>query len=140
MTRPTGGQAVLLGIVGALGLTFLGMGVNASAVQALGLAATAGIGLSAMLRGPGLRMMGGLGILLAVAAGISAGLAGGWAWLGLVFCVALGTAGFLTLHHGPRWRARSRTREKEPARDLWKQFDAGDDPTTSDEAPDPTRD
>lgn len=84
-----------------------------------------------MLRGPGLRVMGALGILLAIAAGISAGLAGGWAWVALLFCLALGVAALATFRHGPRWRSAARTRKKEPVRDLWKQFDAGDDPTTA---------
>ena len=120
----------LLGVIGALGVAFTGMAVDASAVQALGWAAAAGGGLSAMLRGPGLRVMGALGILLAIAGGISAGLAGGWAWVALVFCLALGVAALATFRRGPHWRSEARSQKKEPVRDLWKQFDAGDDPTT----------
>ena len=138
MTRTrvfTGGRTALLGIVGALGVGFTGMATDASAVQAFGWAAAAGVGLSAMLRGPGLRIMGVLGLLLAVAAAISAGLAGGLAWLSLLFCCALAAAGAATLRDGPTWRARQRSREKEPARDLWKQFDDGEDPTTGGQLP-----
>lgn len=139
MTRTptlTGGRTALLAVFGALGVAFTGLGTGAAAVQAVGWAAAAGVGLSAMLRGPGLRVMGALGVVLAVAAAISAVLDGGWAWLALVFCLVLGTAGVATLRSGPQWRSGARSREKEPARDLWKQFDAGDDPTTGAASPD----
>lgn len=125
----TGTRTALLGVTGALGIAFTGLATDASALQALGWAASAGVGLSAMLRGPGLRAMGALGVLLALGAGVSAGFAGGWAWVGLLFCVILGVSAVATFRHGPGWRAKSRSREKEPARDLWKQFDGGEDPT-----------
>ncbi len=131
----TGARTALLGVIGALGIAFTGLAADASAVQALGWAATAGVGLSAMLRGPGLRAMGALGVLLALAAGVSAGFAGGWALGSLLFCVILAVAALTTFRHGPAWRAKVRSREKEPARDLWKQFDAGEDPTTSEDVP-----
>ncbi len=130
-----GARTALLGVLGALGIAFSGMASDAPAVQALGWAAAAGVGLSAMLRGPGLRALGALGLLLAVGAGFSAGLAGGWAWVSLLFCVFLGLAAVATLRHGPSWRAAARAREKEPARDLWKQFDAGEDPTGGEHVP-----
>ncbi len=126
----SGGRTALLGVVGALGVAFTGLAVDAAAVQALGWAAAAGVGVSAMLRGPGLRVMGALGMLLAVVSGISAGLAGGWAWLTIVFCVVLGVAAIATFRDGPSWRTNAGSREKAPAADLWKQFDAGRDPTT----------
>jgi len=131
----TGARTALLGVAGALGIAFTGLAADASAVQALGWAASAGVGLSAMLRGPGLRVLGALGILLAVGAGVSAGFAGGWAWLSLIFCAILAVAAVATFRHGPAWRAKARSREKEPARDLWKQFDAGEDPTTGEHVP-----
>ncbi len=132
MTRSpalTAGRTALLGAVGALGIAFSGLAADAPAVQAVGWAAAAGVGLSAMLRGPGLRVMGVLGLVLAAAAGVSAAFAGGWAWVSLIFCVGLGVAALATFRDGHTWRARARSREKEPARDLWKQFDAGEDPT-----------
>lgn len=132
----TGGRTALLAVVGAIGVAFTGLGADSPAIQALGWAAVAGVGLSAMLRGPGLRVMGALGVVLMVAAAITAALAGGWAWLTWVFCLALGAAAVATFLRGPTWRARARSREKEPARDLWKQFDAGDDPTTGATSPD----
>ena len=132
----TGRLTALLAVVGALGVAFTGLGTGASAVQALGWAAAAGVGLSAMLRGPGLRVMGALGVLLAVASLASAALAGGWAWLAVVFSLALGAAGAAAFRRGPHWRAGSTSTRREPVRDLWKQFDAGDDPTTDGEEPD----
>ena len=131
----TGLLTILLGIVGALGIAFTGLGADASAVQALGWAAAAGAGLSLMLRGPGLRIMGVLGVLLAIAAGASAAVAGGWAWLAVAFAVVLAVAAVATIRRGPLWRAGVAATKKEPARDLWKQFDAGDDPTTDDQSP-----
>ncbi len=126
----------LLAVVGALGIAFTGLGADASAVQALGWAAAAGVGLSVMLRGPGLRVMGVLGILLALAAAASSVVAGGLAWLALAFSMALAVAAVITTRDGPSWKSKVGTRDKEPARDLWKQFDSGDDPTTSEQTPD----
>ena len=134
----TGRLTALLAVVGALGIAFTGMGVDAPAVQALGWAAAAGVGLSAMLRGNGLRVMGVLGVLLAIAAGVSAASTGGWGWLALAFAVVLAVAAFATIRRGPLWRAGN-TKKREPVVDLWKQFDAGDDPTTNGLTPDEGR-
>ena len=131
----TGRLTALLAVVGALGVAFTGVGAGASAVQALGWAAAAGVGLSAMLRGPGLRVMGVLGTLLAVGAFASAGIAGGWAWIAAAFAVVLAVAAVATIRRGPAWRASEAGRKREPVRDLWKQFDAGDDPTTDADEP-----
>lgn len=131
----TGRLTLLLALVGALGLAFTGLGTDASAVQALGWAAAAGVGLSLMLRGPGLRIMGVLGILLSVAAGASAVVAGGWAWLAVLFAAVLAVASVATVRSGPTWRRGPSATQKEPLRDLWKQFDAGDDPTTNEQSP-----
>ena len=130
----TGRLSVLLALVGALGLAFTGLGAGASAVQALGWAAATGVGLSLMLRGPGLRIMGVLGVLLAIAAGAVAVVAGGWAWLAVLFSAVLAVAAVATVRSGPTWRASAAATKKEPLRDLWKQFDAGDDPTTNDQS------
>lgn len=138
MTSPrflTGTVTALVGVIGSLGIAFSGLAADASALQALGWASAAGVGLSAMLRGPGLRAIGAVGVLLALGAGVSAALAGGWAWIGLVFALLLGVAAVATFRHGPEWRAKARSREKEPARDLWKQFDAGEDPTAGEQVP-----
>lgn len=99
-------------------------------LQALGWAALAGIGLSAMLRGVGLQAMGAFGVALAIAAAATAAIAGGWAWLGGACAVALAIAGVATIGRGPTWRAAAAGSRRVPAEDLWKQFDAGDDPTT----------
>ncbi len=131
----TGRLAILLGLVGALGIAFTGLGAGASAVQALGWAASAGVGLSLMLRGPGLRIMGVLGVLLAIAAGAGAVVAGGWAWLAVVFAAVLAVAAVATVASGPTWRAGAAATKREPARDLWKQFDTGDDPTDNEQSP-----
>ena len=130
----SGRVSILLALVGALGLAFTGMGAGAAAVQALGWAAAAGVGLSLMLRGPGLRVMGVLGVLLAIGAGAGAVVAGGWAWLAVPFAAALAVAAVAAVRSGPAWRASSSTTRKQPPRDLWKQFDAGDDPTTNEQS------
>lgn len=130
----TGRLTALLAVVGALGIALTGLGTGASAVQALGWASAAGVGLSAMLRGPGLRVMGVVGLLLSIAAGVSAALAGGWAWLTLAFAVVLAVAAVATIRRGPTWRAAATTR-RQPSKDPWKQFDAGEDPTTDAEEP-----
>ena len=131
----TGARTALLGVIGALGIAFTGLATDASALQALGWAAVAGVGLSAMLRGPGLRAMGVLGVLLAVGAAVSTVFAGGWAWLSVLFCAILVVAAVATFRDGPGWREKTRSREKEPARDLWKEFDAGEDPTAGEQVP-----
>ena len=131
----TGRLTILLGIVGALGIAFTGLETDVPSVQALGWAAAAGTGLSLMLRGPGLRIMGVLGALLAIAVAASAAAAGGWAWLAVVFAVVLAVAGVATARRGPLWRASVASTKREPARDLWKQFDEGDDPTTDGRSP-----
>lgn len=130
----TGRLTALLAVVGALGIAFTGLAADAPAVQALGWAAAAGVGLSAMLRGPGLVAMGALGVALSAGAGVSAALAGGWAWIAVVFAAVLAVAAVTTIRRGPQWRARSATRSA-PAGDLWKQFDAGHDPTTDEQSP-----
>ncbi|MGO1384423.1 MAG: hypothetical protein ACTHWA_07240 [Arachnia sp.] len=131
----SGARTALLGVAGALGIAVTGLAADASAVQALGWAACAGVGLSAMLRGPGLRVLGAVGVVLAVGAGVSAGFAGGWAWISLLFSAMLALAAVFTFRHGPAWRAVARSRRQEPARDLWKQFDAGEDPTIGEHVP-----
>ncbi|MDO5735105.1 MAG: hypothetical protein Q4P15_01370 [Propionibacteriaceae bacterium] len=130
-----GRVTALLAVIGALGIAFTGLGAQAPAVQALGWASAAGVGLSAMLRGPGLRVMGILGLLLSIGAAISAVLAGGWALLGVVFAAVLAVAAVGTVMRGPLWRAAATTSKREPVRDLWKQLDAGDDPTTDAKEP-----
>ncbi|RMB58790.1 hypothetical protein [Tessaracoccus antarcticus] len=132
----TGRLTALLAVIGALGIAFSGLGAGASAVQALGWASAAGVGLSAMLKGPGLRVMGVLGVMLAAGALASAALAGGWAWLAAVFAGVLAVAAVATIRRGPAWRQGAAARKREPVRDLWKQFDAGDDPTTDANEPD----
>lgn len=131
----TGRITALLAVLGALGIAFTGLGADASAVQALGWAAAAGVGLSAMLRGPGLRIMGGVGTLLAIVAAASAIMAGGWAWLAVAFAAILALSAIFTMLRGPLWRANATTARREPVKDLWKQFDAGGDPTTDAEEP-----
>lgn len=132
----TGRLTALLAVVGALGIAFTGIGTDAPAVQALGWAAAAGVGLSAMLRGPGLRVMGVLGVLLAVGAAVSGGFSGGWAWLAVLFAAVLAVASVAVIRRATLWKAGSATAMREPAKDLWKQFDAGDDPTTDERTPD----
>ncbi|MGV8846865.1 hypothetical protein [Tessaracoccus sp.] len=131
----TGRITALLAVIGALGIAFTGLAADASAVQALGWAAAAGVGLSAMLRGPGLRIMGVVGVLLAIAAAASAVLAGGWAWTAMAFAAIMAVSAVFTILRGPLWRANATKARREPVKDLWKQFDAGDDPTTDVEEP-----
>lgn len=121
--------AALLGVLGALGLVLVGSLTASPAVAALAWSAVAAIGLATMLRGPGLRVLGGIALLLAVGAGIAGGLTGSWAWLGVLPALALGVAGFCALRSGHRWRRTAGAGPREAPKDLWKQFDAGDDPT-----------
>lgn len=137
MTRA---RAVLLGLAGAA----LGGFVGRSASDALGmiaLAIAAGFGLSLMLRGVGLRLigiamvlLGGLGAGLSVYAAVMeqplarAALAG---FLIVVF------SGVVFVRSGPTWVALAADRPAQP-KDLWKQIDEGIDPT--EEEIDPTRD
>ena len=132
----TGRLTAFLAVVGALGIALAGLVADAPAVQALGWAAVAGVGLSAMLRGPGLRIMGGVGALLALVAAVSAALAGGWAWIAVAFTAVLLVAAFSAVIRGPLWRTDSTRATREPLKDVWKQFDAGEDPTTDAGGPD----
>lgn len=97
-----------------------------SPLASLAWAVLAGIGLSLMLRGFGLRIVG---IILA-AVGIGGA---GWAvqagqWIPLTgFVVVLfGAGGYLAW--GPGWRHRPRP-ERVAHTDLWKAMDEGEDPT-----------
>jgi hypothetical protein len=97
-----------------------------SPVASLAWALLAGVGLSLMLRGGGLRV---LGVLLTVLATASAG----WAVQARVWpsaagfaVVALASVGITVA--GPRWAGRSRAAVDRP-RDLWQSMDAGEDPT-----------
>lgn len=105
------------------GLTAQSAGSN---LASLAWVLLAGVALSLMLRGFGLRIIGILLTVVAVAAA-------GWAvqagqWMPLVgFCLAaVGTLGFAWF--GPGWRLRQRA-ERRPQADLWKAMDAGEDPT-----------
>lgn len=97
-----------------------------SNLASLAWALLAGVALSLMLSGFGLRIVGIL--LTAVAV-----LAAGWAvqagqWIALAgFCVAaVGALGYTWF--GPGWRLRPRAERRSQA-DLWKAMDEGEDPT-----------
>ncbi|HMR48814.1 MAG TPA: Trp biosynthesis-associated membrane protein [Arachnia sp.] len=129
MTR---GITLILGLAGAALAGFTGQSVDA-ALGAIALAVAAGLGLSLMLRGVGLRIVGVLVTVLAtIGAGLSvASAAGGQgvAWASLGGFLAVLVAGYSLLRYGPGWAALAADRPAHP-KDLWKQIDEGLDPTS----------
>lgn len=119
--------------VGALGLVIGANVLGSSGGTALGWAALAGAFLLLMLRGPGLRAMGGLLVMLGVGAGVLGALAGGSGWFLLVPAVLLVLGGFAAARWGPHWPTRSGTGPREAPRDQWKLFDEGGDPTANEQ-------
>ncbi len=121
----------LLAVVGAL-LAGVSAQAAGSTLASVGWAVAAGVGLSLMLRGFGLRVVG---ILLAVVSiGGIAWSAQASQWIPLAgFVLSLvASAGFVIW--GPSWRHRQRTRTDAPA-DLWKTMDEGVDPTDEQSSP-----
>ncbi|MHA6511743.1 hypothetical protein [Tessaracoccus sp. Z1128] len=115
----------LLALAGALTAGFSAQ-AGGSAVASLAWAVAAGLGLSLMLRGVPLRVLGTSLVVLAVASAGWAGQAGQWVAL-VGFLVAL--VGLLAMAWwGPGWVARPRTAGEHPV-DLWKAMDEGADPT-----------
>lgn len=128
--RPLGLKvAALLALVGALGVAIAGTATGASGVAALGWASLAAVGLGTMVRGSGLRVLGGLVLALALGSAVAAAMAGGWTWVAFAAALVLAVAGVAALREGGGWRRASATGPREAPKDLWKQFDAGDDPT-----------
>ncbi|NHB86010.1 hypothetical protein G7085_19690 [Tessaracoccus sp. HDW20] len=122
----------LLAVAGAL-IAGVAAQTAGSSLASLAWALAAGVGLSLMLRGFGLRIVGILLAGLAVA-GI------GWAaqsgqWTPLVGFVATLIASLGFVVWGPAWRHRRSTGREAPA-DLWKAMDEGYDPTGEQGSPD----
>lgn len=129
MTR---GRTLILGLAGTALGGIAGQGADA-ALGAIALAVGAGIGLSLMLRGVGLRIVGILITMLATIGGavsVMAATAGqGLAWAALAGFLAVIGAGFFLLRDGPGWASVGADRPARP-KDLWKQIDEGIDPTS----------
>ncbi|MFT3886891.1 MAG: hypothetical protein QM713_01825 [Arachnia sp.] len=103
-----------------------------SPVGSLAWAAAAGIGLSLMLRGVGLRVVGVLVVLIGVGGAVWSAQSAQWVPLaGFVVC-AVAAVGMVLW--GPGWQAR---RGDAPERrvDAWAAMDKGDDPTESEPTP-----
>ncbi len=112
-------------LIGALGAVVAGFGgQSAPAAAGMAWAALAGIGLSVMLHGFGLRIVGPIIALMGVG-GIVLG-SGSIAWLAAPFALVL-VAGVLMTVVGPRWVARKAP--KKVSDDWWQRMDAGEDPT-----------
>lgn len=115
---------------GALGLVIGANLLGAGGGVALGWAAAAGAFLMLMLRGPGLRAMGILLVLLGLGAGVLAVLTGGTGWFLLAPAALLVLGGGAAARWGPGWPTRTGSGPRDAPRDQWKQFDAGEDPTS----------
>lgn len=114
----------LVGVIGALAAGILASTAPAPEVGGLAWAILAGLALSLMLHGVGLRVLGGVIAVLAALGGVLSVLTVWW----LVVCfVPVLASGLLMLVFGPSW-ARGR-QKKETVKDMWKQLDEGDDPT-----------
>ena len=95
-------------------------------LASLAWALLAGIGLSLMLRGFGLRIVGMLLVALAVG-GVVWGVQSAQ-WVPVAGFAVAGDAALGFVAWGPGWRLRQR-REREVQVDYWKAMDEGDDPT-----------
>jgi hypothetical protein len=114
----------LLGAAGALTAGVAGNATGEPAISGAGWAALAGIALSLMLHGTGLRIVG---ILIAVLAVLGVVVVGWGSWAGIALVPVL-VAGALMAWAGPKWD-RGERRQRQPAKDLWSRMDAGEDPT-----------
>lgn len=115
--------------LGALGLVIGANVLGSGGGVALGWAAAAGAFLMLMLRGPGLRAMGVLLVLLGIGAGVLGALTGGTGWFLLLPAALLVLGGAAAARWGPGWPTRAGNGPREAPRDQWRQFDAGEDPT-----------
>lgn len=98
----------------------------ASPVASLAWALLAGVGLSLMLRGVGLRIVGVLLTALATASAFWAAQAALWVSVAGFAVVALSAVGFILW--GPGWAGRARRETDRPV-DVWASMDQGSDPT-----------
>lgn len=114
----------LLGLVGALGAGIGGTVAEAPEVSGVGWAALAGFGLSLMLHGVGLRVLGVALVLLAVLGSVVSLVTVWWMLFGFLLVAAAGVA---MVAVGPSWA--SQRRKRPPSKDPWKLMDDGDDPT-----------
>lgn len=118
----------LLAVAGALGAGFAAQS-SGSGVQAFAWALAAGIGLSLMVRGVGLRVLGVALTALAVAGAGWAGRAGLWLVVAGFAVAAVAQLGVIVW--GPGWASRPRG-PRAGGDDLWAAMDRGDDPTLDD--------
>ncbi|MBK7821235.1 MAG: hypothetical protein IPJ61_09185 [Tessaracoccus sp.] len=118
-------------LAAAAGAVTAGIAAQAasSPVGSLAWAAAAGIGLSLMLRGVGLRVVGVLLTALAVTGAGWSVQAGQWVACAGFAVVAVAALGVVVW--GPRWRTE-RASGSGRALDPWAAMDKGEDPTTTD--------
>lgn len=117
-------STTILGLAGAGGAAIAGNFLDAAATRGVAWAGLAAIGLSLMLHGRGLRVLGVLLALLSVA-GIVASIME-QPWIAVAF-VALLVASALFVVVGPSWRTERAPRVQQ--RSLWEELDNGEDPT-----------
>ena len=115
----------LLALAGSLVAGFSAQAAG-SGVASLAWAVAAGLGLSLMLRGVWLRVLGVALTALAVASAGWAWQAGQWVALGGFVATAAALLGMAWW--GPAWVARATQAGDHPV-DLWKAMDDGADPT-----------
>ena len=115
-------------LVVAAGAVTAGIAAQAaeSPVGSVAWAAAAGVGLSLMLRGAGLRVVGVLLAALATTGACWSVQAGQWVALAGFVVAAVGAAGLVVW--GPRWRTE-RASGGGRALDPWAAMDKGEDPT-----------
>lgn len=113
-----------LGLLASLCTGIAGNALGAPASTGVAWAVLAGFGLSMMVHGRALQVLGGLTGALAVLGGVVA--SGERPWLIAGFAAALVAAAGI-IWRGPTWRRRSR--EGQQRVDMWRSLDEGQDPT-----------
>lgn len=112
------------GIVAALTTGIAGTALGAQATTGIAWAVLAGFGLSLMLHGRAMPVIGVITGVLAVLGGVVG--AGEQPWLIAGFAVAFAAAAAMAWK-GPSWAHRSPVRQHRG--DMWSAFDEGEDPT-----------
>lgn len=118
------GPVTMLGALGAAAAAASAHWAEATAALGIAWAVLAAFALSMMLHGFGLRVLGVLLALLAIAGGVAAAVVQPW------IIVAFGgvlVSAVLMVIVGPGWKRRRPGRVAQ--RDMWKDMDEGRDPT-----------
>ncbi len=117
-------STTIIGLAGAGGAAIAGNILDVPATRGVAWAGLAAIGLSLMLHGQGLRVLGVLLALLSVTGIVVSVMEQPWV---VVAFVALFVASVLFVTVGPTWRTQRPPRVQQ--RSLWEELDKGEDPT-----------